>query len=159
MGNDVYVKSIQLLRSYQSSFSRYASSFQHGVYNYWATLGHLEEHAKQCKSHMHDLVVSRKHALYGARIDLVQAMSEKPPVPHHIANATKKLDGCKKAYEIATQYDEQCDKMLKTLRARIEQARHQSTLLLNKFNNTVDMGSHFLSGYLMKLESYMNQNG
>ncbi len=159
MSEDLHVRSIRLLEAYHKSFNNYSYTTQQKINSYLAVLESQLTRARQLRTNFHDSLCKRKSCLYNAEQRMASAMAEKPPVPHHIANAIEKYESCKEAYETAQKYDEQCESMVKKLNAQIDQARQQCYKYRSEISAAANNGSRFLFDYISELRSYTDQNG
>ena len=159
MGENINVRSIQLLESYQNSFNGFSSAVQQKVNSYLAVLENSANRARQLKNEIHSIAERRKAYLNKAKMKMAAAAAEQPANPNHITVAIKRLEGCKEAYEMARRYDEQCDSMLKKLIVSIDQAKQQSIKYRSDLNTIARNGNSFLKNYVIKLKSYSRQNG
>ena len=159
MGEDINVRSIQLLESYRNSFNGFSSVVQQKVNSYLALLEKSANEARQLKNRIHSIAEKRKSYLTKAKAKMVAATAEQPVNPNHIAVAMKRLKGCKEAYETAKQVDEQCDNMVKKIHILIDQAKQQSIKYRTDISQTAGNGDRFLNNYISKLQSYSGHNG
>ena len=159
MGEDINVKSIQLLEAYQKCFREYSSAVQQKIISYDFCLERSLNAAMQSKSHIHSIAERIRHKYNNAKSKLMGYMAQKPPVPSQIAIAIKRVQEFKEADKKAKKYDEQCEKVIKKMRANIELARQQNARYKNEFGNMTERGSSFLQNCIFKLKSYSGQNG
>jgi len=159
MGEDVNVRSIQLLESYHKAFTGFSSAAQQKMNSYLATLENTANRARQLKNNIHSFTEKRKAYLVKAKAKLAAAAAEQPVNPNHTAVAMKRLEGCKEAYETAKQYDEQCDKMIKKIYTLIDQARQRTIKCRTEINQITGKGDGFLKNYITILQSYSGHNG
>lgn len=159
MSEDLHVRSIRLLEAYHKSFNNFSYATRQKINSYLSVLDLQLMHARQLRTHFHDFLSKRKSWLYNAEQNMASALAEKPPVPHHIANAVEKYESSKEAYEMARRYDEQCESMLKKIDAEINQARQQCLKYRFEISSAAENGNRFLSDYIRELRSYTNQNG
>ena len=159
MGEDINVKSIQLLESYLNSFNGFSSAVKQKVNSYLAVLDNSANKARQIKNNIQSIAERRKAYLSNAVKKMAAAAVEQPANPNHIAIAMQRLEGCKEAYNTARQYDEQCDSLLKKLFISIDQAKQQSIKIRSDLNTVSGNGNNFLKDYVIKLKSYSGQNG
>jgi len=159
MAADVNVKSIQMLGAYQKSFNNYSTAAQHKINSYLALLENSENKARGVKQRIHSFAERRKSYLYNAKAKLASTCTANPVVPSRVANATKAVEGCKKAYDKAREYEEQCDKMYKKLILDIDRAKQESIKHRSELNNSASGGNQFLNSYIQKLKEYSGHNG
>ena len=159
MAEDVNVKSVRLLQAYQNSFRNFSSAAQQKIFSYYSTLENCAGRARNAKNGIHHIFQIRKHELYRAQVALAKATSSSPPNPKAIMVATKKYEGCKKAFDFVKQCEENCEKMLKKLHVGISQAQQPCLQYKHDLSQTSANGETFLRNYTMKLQSYSSQNG
>jgi len=159
MGEDINVRSIQLLESYHKAFTGFSSAAQQKMNSYLAALENSANRAAQLKNNIHSFAEKRKAYLISAKAKMAAAVAEQPVNPNHIAVAMKRLEGCKEAYKTAKQYDEQCDKLIKKIHILIDQAKQQTIKYRSEINQITGNGDSFLNNYISKLHSYSGHNG
>lgn len=159
-GADIDVKDILLLGSYKGAFSSVMSSID-GQFNSASMFldGLVDQYIRQITNSIHTIVSNRQQGIHKAEVDLVKAAAQTPPSPSEIANAVKRMEHCKEAFEMAKKTEKQSEELVKQLRIKVIQARDQVRHYQVDMRNKNSEAVHYLGAYIDALNKYKEQNG
>lgn len=159
-GGDIDVKDILLLGSYKGAFSSAMSSID-GQFNFASMFldGLVDQYIRQITNSIHTIVRNRQQGIHKAEVDLAKAVAQTPPSPSEIANAAKRFEHCKEAFEMAKKTEKQSEELVKQLRIKVVQARDQVRHYQVEVRNKNSEAIHYLGAYIDVLNKYKEQNG
>ena len=155
MGEDINVKSIQLLESYRISFKNFSSSIERSMssclFLNWSSPQSRLKEAVRGISYLTDRLKNKIEKISNR---LEEAMAREIPAPTLVAHLSEDLQKCQMAYARAKNYEEQSKKELNGILAQIEHVMYESQRLKSKLDNATRSGDLFLKNYIHRLKGY-----
>ena len=155
MGEDIHVRSIKLLNSYQRSFNSFSSAVRDSSrslpYFYFLE---SKDRLKRAVDGISYYTRDFKHIMSKISWRLEEAASWDTPAPDLVARYLEDLEKCKNAYARAQNYEEQSKKDQKVILAQLDQVKEEIWKLNNKLDSTTISGRCFLTRYIRILQKY-----